>query len=122
MSLDRRLGHDQALGDLTIAQSLGQQRENLALAWTELDQRITCRTRAAGELVHATKSHHHQGVDQLGEGLVATGVSLLDELPEAIELTDAGFVLGVQWHPEADLASSVVASLVDAAAASRVAE
>jgi putative glutamine amidotransferase len=78
--------------------------------------------RAAGEIVHTTKSHHHQGVDQLGEGLLATGVSMLDDLPEAIELRDAGFVLGVQWHPEADVASSVVASLVDAAAAARVAE
>jgi len=77
---------------------------------------------AARELVHATKSHHHQGVDRLGEGLLATGVSMLDELPEAIELPDARFVLGVQWHPEADLASSVVGALVDAAAAARVGE
>ncbi len=77
---------------------------------------------AAGEIVHATKSHHHQGVDRLGEGLIATGISMLDELPEAIELPDARFVLGVQWHPEADAASSVVAALVDAAAAARVAE
>ena len=30
--------------------------------------------RAAGELGHATKSHHHQGVDALGEGLVVTGL------------------------------------------------
>jgi putative glutamine amidotransferase len=78
--------------------------------------------RAAGELVHATKSHHHQGVDRVGEGLVVSGVSTLDELPEAIELPDARFVLGVQWHPEADLASSVVRALIDAAAGARVSE
>jgi putative glutamine amidotransferase len=72
--------------------------------------------RAAGEALHATKSHHHQGVDRLGEGLVVSGVSNLDELPEAIELPARGFVLGVQWHPEADLGSSVIAALVDAAA------
>jgi putative glutamine amidotransferase len=77
---------------------------------------------AAGEVVHSTRSHHHQGVDRLGEGLVATGASMLDELPEAIELPDARFVLGVQWHPEADLASSVIGALVDAAAAARVLE
>ncbi len=41
--------------------------------------------RAAGELVHMTKSHHHQGVERLGEGLIVSGVSTLDELPEAIE-------------------------------------
>ncbi len=78
--------------------------------------------RAAGELTHATKSHHHQGVERLGEGLAVSGVSTLDELAEAIELPDATFVLGVQWHPEADLASSVVGALVDAAASARVAE
>ncbi len=78
--------------------------------------------RASGELVHATKSHHHQGVDRLGEGLIVSGISTLDELPEALELADGGFVLGVQWHPEADVASSVVGALVDAAAAARVAK
>lgn len=82
--------------------------------------------RAAGELVHTTKSHHHQGVERLGDGLLVSGVSTLDELPEAIELGDGSpptrFVLGVQWHPEADVASSVVGALVDAAASARVAE
>jgi putative glutamine amidotransferase len=73
--------------------------------------------RAASEVVHMSKSHHHQGVDRLGDGLLVSGTSMLDELPEAIELRDASFVLGVQWHPEADLASSVVGALVDAAAA-----
>jgi putative glutamine amidotransferase len=82
--------------------------------------------KAAGELAHATKSHHHQGVERLGEGLRVSGVSTLDELAEAIEW-DGGpsgrrFVLGVQWHPEADVASSVVAALVEAAASPRVAE
>ncbi|HEY4427556.1 MAG TPA: gamma-glutamyl-gamma-aminobutyrate hydrolase family protein [Solirubrobacteraceae bacterium] len=70
---------------------------------------------ATGEESHATKSHHHQGVDRLGEGLVVSGVSTLDDLPEAIELPDRRFVLGVQWHPEADLASTVIAAFVDAA-------
>jgi putative glutamine amidotransferase len=71
---------------------------------------------AAGEVAHATKSHHHQGVDRLGEGLLVSGLSTLDELPEAIELPDRRFVLGVQWHPEADPRSSVVGALVRAAA------
>lgn len=72
---------------------------------------------AAGELRHATKSHHHQGIDRLGEGLVVSGVSALDELPEAIELPERRFVLGVQWHPEADTASRVIGAFVAAAAA-----
>jgi putative glutamine amidotransferase len=68
--------------------------------------------RAAGEELHATKSHHHQAVDALGDGLVVTGLSMLDELPEAIEAPNRRFVLGVQWHPEADEKSRVVATLV----------
>ncbi len=57
---------------------------------------------AAGEATHVTLSHHHQGVDELGRGLIVSGTSIFDELPEAIELPDRSFVLGVQWHPEAD--------------------
>ncbi|MGA9859226.1 MAG: gamma-glutamyl-gamma-aminobutyrate hydrolase family protein, partial [Solirubrobacteraceae bacterium] len=74
---------------------------------------------AAGELLHPTKSHHHQGVDVIGEGLIVTGTSTLDDLPEAIELPGQRYVLGVQWHPEADEGSPVIASLVTAAAAYR---
>jgi putative glutamine amidotransferase len=70
---------------------------------------------AAGELVHITKSHHHQGVDVIGEGLLVTGVSTLDDLVEAIEIPDRRFVLGVQWHPEADAHSRVIGALVQAA-------
>jgi putative glutamine amidotransferase len=70
---------------------------------------------ACGELVHATKSHHHQAVAELGEGLVASGWSDLDDLVEAIEVPAATWVLGVQWHPEVDPASGVVAGLVEAA-------
>jgi putative glutamine amidotransferase len=76
---------------------------------------------AAGELVHVTRSHHHQGVDRVGEGLVVSGLSAMEDLPEAIELPDRRFVLGVQWHPEADVASSVVGALVHAAALAGVA-
>jgi putative glutamine amidotransferase len=70
---------------------------------------------AAGEHVHVTKSHHHQGVDTLGEGLTVSGISTLDELPEAIELPGKRFVLGVQWHPEADEESPVIGAFVQAA-------
>jgi putative glutamine amidotransferase len=68
---------------------------------------------AAGEEVHNTKSHHHQGVDRLADGFEVTGYSVLDDLPEAIEAPDRRFVLGVQWHPEADERSRVVAALVE---------
>ncbi len=80
--------------------------------------------RVAGATKHATKSHHHQGVDRLGDGLVVSATSTLDDLPEAIELsTDSHgerFVLGVQWHPEADETSPIVRALVAAAARAKV--
>ncbi len=75
--------------------------------------------RATGEELHVTMSHHHQGVDLVGEGLVVTGRSTLDDLPEAIEAPARTYVLGVQWHPEVDSGSSVVASLLQEARAYR---
>ncbi len=73
--------------------------------------------RAAGEELHATKSHHHQGIDRVGEGLEVTGWATLDELPEALELPTSGFALGVQWHPEADERSRLIEALVEHACA-----
>ncbi len=53
-----------------------------------------------------SSSHHHQGVDRLGNGIVATGHSP-DGLIEAIELgsndpddVETTWMVGVQWHPE----------------------
>jgi putative glutamine amidotransferase len=53
---------------------------------------------SAGVDVLDCSTHHHQGVDALGEHLVATGWAE-DGLVEAIE-RDRGWMLGVQWHPE----------------------
>lgn len=70
---------------------------------------------AAGVEGFVVWSHHHQGVDQLGEGLKVTGWSAEDDLPEAIELPGKHFVLGVVWHPEEDEDSKVISALVEAA-------
>ena len=47
---------------------------------------------------------HHQAIDELGEGLEVTAWSIeapgREPLIEAVELADARFCLGVQWHPE----------------------
>ncbi len=71
--------------------------------------------RIAREEVHGTKSHHHQGVERIGDGLEVTGWATLDELPEAIEVPGNRFTLGVQWHPEADETSPLIAALVEEA-------
>jgi putative glutamine amidotransferase len=45
-------------------------------------------------------SHHHQALEQLGEGLEASAWSS-DGIVEAVEETREGrWALGVQWHPE----------------------
>jgi putative glutamine amidotransferase len=75
--------------------------------------------RAAGEELHATKSHHHQGVRDVGEGFEVSGWSVLDELAEAIERPGNRFALGVQWHPEVDERSRLLAALVEEARGER---
>ena len=69
---------------------------------------------AGGDYVASTPSSHHQGVNVLGAGLVASG-SADDGSVIVIERPGSGFVLGVQWHPEVDGTSTIVADLVDAA-------
>jgi putative glutamine amidotransferase len=71
--------------------------------------------RVAGEEHHGTLSHHHQGIERVGDGLAVTGWSDDDDLPEALEDPELRFALGVQWHPEADPQSPVIAALVEAA-------
>jgi putative glutamine amidotransferase len=71
--------------------------------------------RVAGEGVHPTKSHHHQGIDRPGDGFEVTGWATVDDLPEAIEDPTRRFALGVQWHPEADPDSPLIAALVEEA-------
>jgi putative glutamine amidotransferase len=60
------------------------------------------------------KSAHHQGLEELGEGVVASGHAD-DGIVEAIELPDRSFAVGVLWHPEEDERSRVVGALVDEA-------
>ncbi|HXA54180.1 MAG TPA: gamma-glutamyl-gamma-aminobutyrate hydrolase family protein [Solirubrobacteraceae bacterium] len=116
--LPERFGHHE---HCRVAGSFDDADHDVQLTEGSLVARIVGGTR------HATKSHHHQGVDRLGDGLVVTGTSALDGLPEALELADGvaeaqlngsasqPFLLGVQWHPEADVTSPVVGALVAAA-------
>ncbi|MBV9268645.1 MAG: gamma-glutamyl-gamma-aminobutyrate hydrolase family protein [Acidobacteriaceae bacterium] len=54
-------------------------------------------------------SRHHQAVARLGAELRVSGRDEQDEVIEAIEGTGRGFIVGVQWHPEDQVASDPVA-------------
>lgn len=58
--------------------------------------------------------YHHQAVDALGAGLVATGWSA-DGTVESVQLAGREFVVGMQWHPEVHADARVFAGFVGAA-------
>jgi putative glutamine amidotransferase len=60
-------------------------------------------------------TYHHQAVDGLGAGLVATGWAA-DGTVEAVEHADAPWVVGVQWHPEVRDGGPLFAGFVAACA------
>lgn len=71
------------------------------------DERSRLRATTGVEVISCS-SHHHQAPDRIGEGLRATGWTA-DGVVEAIERErddqesrpfEAGWMLGVQWHPE----------------------
>lgn len=60
-------------------------------------------------------TYHHQAVDRLGSGLVATGWAG-DGTVEALEHTGPAWVVGVQWHPEVHDGAALFAGFVQASA------
>jgi putative glutamine amidotransferase len=67
--------------------------------------------RAAGSESMPVKSHHHQGIKEVGRGLKVTGWAE-DDVVEALEDPCCRFVLGVLWHPEEDENSQLIKALV----------
>lgn len=65
-----------------------------------------------GKDVVGVNSLHHQAVDVLGGGLVASGWAD-DGTVEAIEGTGSTRLLGVQWHPELLVADTCHTALFD---------
>ena len=59
-------------------------------------------------------THHHQGLDRLGAGLVPVARSE-DDLVEAVEIEGHPFAVAVQWHPEAGRDPSLFHALATAA-------
>ncbi|HET9545742.1 MAG TPA: gamma-glutamyl-gamma-aminobutyrate hydrolase family protein [Gaiellaceae bacterium] len=64
------------------------------------------------------KSHHHQGVGRVGDGLVETAWAE-DGTIEGLEDPERSFALGVLWHPEEDEDAALFRALVEEAAAYR---
>jgi len=72
--------------------------------------------RAVGAERTEVRGFHHQGLREVGEGLVASAWSdLEDGIVEGIERPDRAFALGILWHPEEDESSQVIGALVEAA-------
>jgi putative glutamine amidotransferase len=69
--------------------------------------------------VSEVNSMHHQGIQQVGAGLRVSAIAE-DGLPEAVEVAELPFTVGVQWHPEElaktdELSAGLFLSLVEAA-------
>ncbi len=105
--------------DQHLPDALGHERHReVSGVFSDHEVRLEPGSLAAGAVGGETtgvKSHHHQGLAELGEGLVVSGRSAEDDLVEAVELPGRDFVLGVLWHPEEDQRSRVIGSLVERA-------
>jgi len=81
-----------------------------ASSWVDHDLRVAPGSRLASAL-GATEARgsasHHQGVERIGSGLVATAWTG-DGLVEGLE-AERGWLVAVQWHPEMTAASDPVA-------------
>lgn len=62
-----------------------------------------------GEQTFGVNSRHHQALDRLGEDVVVVGRCPDDGVIEAVEVVGYRFVIGVQWHPEDMVGSSMTA-------------
>jgi putative glutamine amidotransferase len=81
---------------------------------------ILNRTDLTDHLPVVVPTHHHQAIDRLGTGLMATAWAT-DGTIEAVELDPAQqpFAVAVQWHPEAGDDLSLFRALAVAAARNR---
>jgi putative glutamine amidotransferase len=86
--------------------------------WAEHEVRLapgSLAARVTGEERLMIKSHHHQGVAELGDGFEATGWAADEDTVETIESPNGTFALGVLWHPEEDPDDRVIPALVERA-------
>jgi putative glutamine amidotransferase len=79
----------------------------------DVEVHLTEGSRAAALLGTDTKvrCHHHQAVADVAPALTVVGTAP-DGTIEAVESTDGGFLLGVQWHPEQTSDDRLTSALV----------
>lgn len=84
--------------------------------FTDHDVKIEAGTKLASLFGAQTdvKSHHHQGIRRVGEGLVESAHAD-DGTIEAVEDPTKRFALGVLWHPEAGEDMKLFEALVEEA-------
>ena len=81
--------------------------------WSEHTVRVEPSSRLE-EVRGSVKSHHHQGLGRIGEGLREVAWAE-DGVVEAVEDPDKPFVVGVLWHPEVSEDQRLFDRLVEAA-------
>jgi len=110
----------------TLVQHLGDATQHVEVPGTFSTHEVrleagSLAAKAAGAELAEVRSHHHQALDRLGEGLVTSGWSVPDDLVEAIELPERSFAVGFMWHPEELRDGAPFRALVEAAARHEVA-
>ena len=93
--------------------SLTLPRHDIAIkANTRLGQ-ILKSTSNNGDIINVNSSHH-QGIKDVGNGLIVSASAVEDGVVECIEMIDHKFCIGVQWHPEIDGDSLLSCAIFDA--------
>lgn len=92
----------------TLVQDLAEERDRPG-HWQEDEYHVatqsirispnTLLSSVIGQSEGRVNSMHHQGIDNVGTGLVVSAYAE-DRLVEAIEADGLTFLVGVQWHPE----------------------
>ncbi|HEY3543885.1 MAG TPA: gamma-glutamyl-gamma-aminobutyrate hydrolase family protein [Gaiellaceae bacterium] len=107
-------------GDLVqhLPDVVGHEEHRAVLgAFSEHSVRVDPSSRI-GDVAGVVKSHHHQGVGRIGDGL--REVAWADDgTIEALEDPEKRFVVGVLWHPEAGEDQRLFDRLVEEAVRSR---
>jgi putative glutamine amidotransferase len=105
-----------------LPERLGHERHRpVPGEWAEHEVRLapgSLMAEVTGTELLRVKSHHHQGIVEVGKGFEATGWASDDDTIESIESPDGGFTLGVLWHPEEDPDDRVIPALVQRSSAS----